>query len=242
MQIDLSPLATWPTDVESATKLQNELRAKVVVADRFDKLKTVAGVDVSYDIASNLTRAFIVLMKLDDLKPLKSVTFEAPTVFPYIPGFLSFREVPAILQALGKLDDAPDLLMVDGQGIAHPRRFGIAAHLGVLTGLPAIGVAKSRLVGRHSTLADTKGAQVPLLDRSEQIGTVYRSKDGCNPLFISPGHRVAQEMAVQLVERCLTRYRLPEPTRLADKLSKEKPAAHRHIVVMSKDKRYEAKI
>ncbi len=225
MQIDLSPLATWPTDVESATKLQNELRAKVVIADRFDRLETVAGVDVSYDIASNLTRAFIVLMTLKDLKPLKSVTFEAPTVFPYIPGFLSFREVPAILQALGKLDEAPDLLMVDGQGIAHPRRFGIAAHLGVLTGLPAIGVAKSRLVGRHSALADTKGAQVSLLDRGEQIGTVYRSKDGCNPLYLSPGHRVSQETTVLLVERCLTRYRLPDPTRLADKLSKEKPAA-----------------
>ena len=229
MRVDLSILEDWPAEVEAATRLQNELRAQVIVADQFDRLETVAGVDVSYDMARDLTRAFVVVMKLDDLKPLLSVTAELPTAFPYIPGFLSFREIPAILQALellaGRLNSAPDLFMVDGQGIAHPRRFGIAAHLGVLTGLPAVGVAKSRLVGRHAVLADSKGAQAPLLDKGRQIGTVLRSRDGCNPLFISPGHKVSQATALALVERCLTRYRLPEPTRLADKLSKEKSAS-----------------
>ena len=116
----------------------------------------------------------------------------------------------------------PDLLMVDGQGVAHPRRFGIAAHLGVLTGLPSIGVAKSLLCGRYKELGLAKGGVSPLIDKGERIGTVLRSKDGCNPLFISPGHRVSQETAAAMVKHCITTYRLPEPTRIADHMSKWK--------------------
>jgi len=141
------------------------------------------------------------------------------TVFPYIPGLLSFREIPAVLDALQQLRRLPDLLLCDGQGLAHPRRFGIACHLGVLTDLPAIGVAKSRLVGTHGPLADDKGSRQVLYDKGEIIGSVLRTRRGVRPLYISVGHRISLETAVDYVLRCTTRYRLPETTRAAHKLA-----------------------
>jgi len=142
-----------------------------------------------------------------------------PTAFPYIPGLLSFREVPAVLEALQLLRRLPDMLLCDGQGMAHPRRFGIACHLGVLTDLPAIGVAKSRLLGTCAAVADGKGSRQPLYDKGEVIGTVLRTRRGVQPLYISVGHRVGLESAVDIVLRCTTRYRLPETTRAAHKLA-----------------------
>jgi len=212
----------WPKTPEEAVPIQNELRHRVKVENDFGAVKTIAGVDVSYDLKTNLTRAFIVLMGARTLRTITSVRAELPTTFPYIPGFLSFREIPALLEALKLLPQQPDLLMVDGQGIAHPRRFGIACHLGVLTNLPAIGVAKSRLTGSFDEPGPHKGDASPLLYKKELIGTVLRSKDKVNPLFISPGHRIDNETALSFVLETLTKYRLPEPTRLADKLSKEK--------------------
>ncbi len=210
--------------------MQQELRGKVRLGNDFGTIKTIAGVDVSYDIKNDLSRAFIVLMSPRDLKPIYSVKAELPTPFPYIPGLLSFRELPVILKALALLEETPDLLMVDGQGIAHPRRLGIAAHLGVLTDLPAVGVAKSRLIGEYREPGPLKGERSPLTDKGERIGTVLRSKDNTLPLFISPGHRVDLATAVGMVEQCLTRYRLPEPTRIADKLSKEKSGAQPALI------------
>lgn len=159
-------------------------------------------------------------MDMASLKPLESIIVTAPTSFPYIPGLLSFREAPVILQALEKLGRPPDILFIDGHGIAHPRRLGIASHIGVLTGLPAIGVAKSVLCGNYEEPGPAKGSATPLIHKGEKIGTVLRSRDNVKPIFISPGHRIVHESAVALVLRCLTRYRLPEPVRLADKLSK----------------------
>ncbi len=213
-----------PDQIPEAVAVQNELRQKVVLRDDFGPLKIIAGIDCSYDPGRDLSRAVVVLMDYKTLEPFYSVQAFAPTAFPYVPGFLSFREIPVIQEALSLLPCAPDLLMVDGQGVAHPRRLGIAAHLGVLTGLPAIGVAKSRLTGKYAEPGWEKGATSPLLDKSETIGTVLRSKDKCNPLFISPGHRVGHETAVSLTKHCLTTYRLPEPTRIADMMSKWKPA------------------
>ena len=143
-----------------------------------------------------------------------------PVDFPYIPGLLSFREIPAILVALAQLSAQPDLLMVDGQGIAHPRRMGIAAHLGVHLDRPAIGVAKSRLTGDFAMPGPLRGDHTPLMAGQTQIGTVLRSRDGVSPLFISPGHRMDQATALAYTLHCLGRHRLPEPTRLADKYSK----------------------
>jgi deoxyribonuclease V len=214
---------TSPSSVAEAIAVQKQLQDCVSLKDEFENLRVIAGVDVSYDKNADITKAFIVLMSYEHLLPLKSVTAALPTSFPYIPGLLSFREIPAILQALQRLELVPDLLMVDGQGIAHPRRLGIAAHLGVIMDVPSIGVAKSRLTGSFEALGPEKGAISLLMDRNERIGTVLRSKEKCNPLFVSPGHRVSQESALEITLRCLTRYRLPEPTRIADKLSKAKP-------------------
>jgi deoxyribonuclease V len=168
----------------------------------------------------NLAHASIVTVGVDDLKIHEECQVFAPVTFPYIPGLLSFREIPALLAALSKLKITPDILMVDGQGIAHPRRMGIAAHLGVILNMPSIGVGKSRLTGHFKMPGSLKGDYSPLMAGQEQIGTVLRSRDNVAPLFISPGHRVSLQTSVALVMKCLTRYRLPEPTRIADKLSK----------------------
>lgn len=223
--MNVKPLITdilWPTNAKEAILIQKELMEKVSLYNQFDRIEYIAGIDCSYDIKSNLSFAIIVIMKLNELSPLEIVRAELPTSFPYIPGLLSFRELPVILAAFQQLQIQPDLLMIDGQGIAHPRRLGIAAHLGVLLDIPSIGVAKSKLTGTYKEPDITKGSQSELADKGVRIGTVLRSKDKVKPLFISPGHRMTQETAVALVTQCLTKYRLPEPTRIADKISKVK--------------------
>lgn len=230
-QTSLLTLAkSWPTNAADAIALQKELRGQINTTNDFGELKIIAGVDVSYDIKENTSRAVIVTMRLDELKPLQTIVTDAPTTFPYIPGLLSFREIPVILQALQQLKAKPDLLMVDGQGIAHPRRLGIAAHLGVLTDIPSVGVAKSRLTGTYREPGQEQGSQSPLMDKNERIGTVLRSKPKTNALFISPGHRVDQETAVKLTLQCLRGYRLPEPTRIADKISKQREKRQESLI------------
>ncbi len=168
------------------------------------------------------------LLDAQTLEPLAECVARIPTSMPYIPGLLSFRELPALLEALERLPQVPDLIFVDGHGIAHPRRLGVAAHLGVATGLPTIGVAKKILTGSHEELPTTKGSQVPLIGRDGSvIGTVLRSKDGVRPLIVSPGNRVSLPTAVERVMACLTRYRLPEPTRLADRLASRRGKEYR---------------
>lgn len=212
-----------PENATAAIAQQQALRPKVELQNRFGKIHRIAGVDVGYDNARGLAHASVVVLEAEGLACVEQWQVFVPNDFPYIPGLLSFREIPAILEALAKLKTAFDLLMVDGQGIAHPRRLGIAAHLGVITGMPAIGVAKSRLTGTFTEPGASKGSQSPLMDKGERIGTVLRSRDNVAPLFISPGHRIDIDTATALVQQCLTRYRLPEPTRLADKYSKCKP-------------------
>jgi deoxyribonuclease V len=209
-----------PANGSEAVAMQKVLRGKLRITNDFGNIKTVLGVDVGYNMRTSMSRASVVLMSAERMEVLQTVLKESPTTFPYIPGLLSFREIPAILVALHELQQKPDLLMVDGQGIAHPRRMGIAAHLGVLLDIPAIGVAKSRLCGEYEEPDSTKGSASPLYHHHEHIGTVLRSRDGVKPLFISPGHRVGVPESVALVQAFLTRYRLPEPTRLADKYSK----------------------
>jgi deoxyribonuclease V len=143
----------------------------------------------------------------------------SPTRFPYVPGYLSFRELPALLQALDRLASTPDLLLCDGQGLAHPRRFGLACHLGVLTDIPSIGVAKSRLIGVHDDPPPEKGRWVPLMDKGETIGAVVRTRNKVSPLYVSLGHRISLPTAIDYVLRCTTRYRLPETTRWAHRLA-----------------------
>jgi deoxyribonuclease V len=214
-------LPPWNGDVRGARALQATLAARVVLKDDFPKpIRTVAGCDVGFEDGGAVTHAAVVLLDADTLQPLETHVARLPTAMPYIPGLLSFRELPALLQAFAMLSRTPDLVFVDGHGIAHPRRLGIAAHFGVVTGLPSIGVAKKVLTGTTSmALHEMRGAFLPLRDGREQIGWLLRSKVNCLPLIVSPGHRVAMASAAELVMRCVTTYRLPEPTRLADRLA-----------------------
>jgi deoxyribonuclease V len=200
------------------------LAKQVSLIDDFPPLRTIAGVDVGFEEGGAVTRAAAVLLDAETLQPIAEHLVRVPTSMPYIPGLLSFRELPAVLQALSGLPHAPNLVFCDGQGIAHPRRLGIAAHLGVVSGLPTIGVAKKILVGTHEELGTSRGDQVDLVYQGEVLGTVLRSKDGVRPLIVSPGHRVSLASAPLLVMACVTRYRLPEPTRLADRLASRRAA------------------
>lgn len=209
----------WDVTAAEAVAVQQRLRGEVIAVDRFSRIDYVAGVDVGFEEGGGVTRAAVSVLSFPELQLQEYAIARRPTAFPYIPGLLSFREVPAVLDALQRLRRLPDLLLCDGQGQAHPRRFGIACHLGVLTDLPAIGVAKSRLVGTHAPLGESKGSRQDLYDKGEVIGTVLRTRRGVRPLYISVGHRIALDTAVDYVLRCTTRYRLPETTRAAHKLA-----------------------
>ena len=219
MQAAQTHAIDWPTDVAGARAVQEALRTKVVREDRLGPIDTVAGVDVGFEDGGETTRAAVAVLAFPSLEPVARAISRRPTVFPYVPGYLSFRELPAVLEALAQLAAAPDLILCDGQGLAHPRRFGLACHLGVLTGIPAIGVAKSRLIGRHDELPPDKGAWVPLLDKDETIGAVVRTRTNVSPVYVSTGHRVSLATAIDYTLRCTTRYRLPETTRHAHRLA-----------------------
>jgi deoxyribonuclease V len=224
----------WDLTPEEAVALQRQLAAQVQTTNGFDpeSVRFVAGIDASYrspkegETGEGTSYAAVVVLRYPELEIVETATATSPTVFPYVPGLLSFRETPPVLEALAKLSVKPDLLMLDGQGIAHPRRFGIACHVGVLTDTPAIGVAKSVLTGRYENLGEEPGDTAPLLYRGETIGMALRSKKRTNALILSPGHKIDLTTAVQMVQSCLRGYRLPETTRQADKLAGEtgKPA------------------
>lgn len=211
--------ATPAISIDEARALQERLRGQVIREDDLKAVRRVAGTDCAYKDGGKTVRAVVAVLSFPELALLEHAVGEAPADFPYIPGFLSFREVPALLAAFGKLATLPDLLLCDGQGYAHPRRFGIACHLGVTLGLPSIGVAKSRLIGKHQEPSPGSGSRVPLVDKGETVGTVLRTKDKVNPLYISIGHRISLDTAEDYVLRCCRGYRLPETTRWADGLA-----------------------
>jgi deoxyribonuclease V len=218
------PLHDWDLSPAQAIALQARLRDRVVRADRIGTVRHVAGVDVGFEADGRITRAAVAVLDYPGLALAEQAVVRMPTRFPYVPGLLSFREAPAVLAAFERLRIAPDLILYDGQGIAHPRRFGIASHIGVLLDCPSIGVAKTRLVGAHRAPANRRGAWAPLRDatadgRMETIGAVLRSRAGVKPLFVSIGHRVSLESAVRWTMACVTRYRLPETTRWAHRLA-----------------------
>jgi deoxyribonuclease V len=212
----------WNLSPAQARETQQRLSQLVETADRLGDVGSVAGVDVGFDMKNGLTRAAVVVLDFPSLEFREQALITQPTRFPYVPGLLSFREAPAILEALAALQHLPDVLVCDGQGLAHPRRFGIACHLGVLTDLPSIGVAKKRLIGSRQEPADTRGDWVPLVHQDETVGAVLRSRAGVKPIYVSSGHRISLETAIKLVMRCTTRYRLPETTRQADRLASNK--------------------
>lgn len=209
---------SWSLSPKQAIAVQKRLASQVVQRPPPTAPRYIAGLDAAFSADGRTCLAAVVLWDVIERRVVEERTAARPLRFPYVPGLLSFREAPALLAALRKLERAPDLLMCDGQGLAHPRRFGIACHLGVICHLPSIGCAKSLLVGEHDLPARARGSCAPLVHRGEAVGEVVRTQDGVRPVFVSVGHLVDLAGARRLVLECAIRYRLPEPTRLADKL------------------------
>lgn len=209
-----------PADYEHLTPAQaiacqNQLRAQIQIKPLLKPVKIIGGADISFNKHEETVYAGIVLLSYPDMKVIGNATAISRTSFPYISGLLAFREVPALLEAWNKLEIKPDLLVLDGQGIAHERRLGIATHFGLVTGTPTIGSAKSRLTGRYQEPSNEPFAQSPMYDKGELIGVALRSKRNCNPIYISPGHHISIEQSVDVISNCLRGYRIPEPTRQA---------------------------
>ncbi len=213
------PLHRWDVTPREAVGLQRALQSRVVVRDDLASPSRVAGIDVGFEEGGRVTRAAIAVLSFPALELVEHAIAREPTSFPYVPGLLSLREVPAVLMALEQIGEPVDLLVCDGQGYAHPRRFGLACHLGVWTGLPSIGVGKTRLTGEHGPVPEGRGEWCALADRDEVIGAVLRTRAGVKPVYVSIGHRVSLTRAVEIVMRCCTRYRLPETTRWAHRLA-----------------------
>ncbi len=209
----------WVQTVAEARLIQNQLRSQVITTDKISTVNYVAGVDVGFKDNYRTTQAAVVVLGFPQLQVVEKAVSQCPTTFPYIPGFLSFREIPALLQALAKIKITPDLILCDGQGLAHPRRFGLACHLGVLLDLPTIGVAKSLFVGEHEAVGREKGSWQPLQYEGDTIGAVVRSRTDVKPIYVSIGHRLSLATAIDYVLHCTPKYRLPETTRQADKLA-----------------------
>ncbi|MBC7319704.1 deoxyribonuclease V [bacterium] len=205
--------------IEEAENLQRLLSEKIILTDRFSALRLIGGVDTSFSRDGRVL-SVIVVMEFESLK-LMTISYHLDTVdFPYIPGFLSFREGPTIIEAWKKLEVKPDILLVDGQGYAHPRHLGIASHLGVALDIPTIGCAKSLLVGRYEEPGPLKGDFTPILYEDEMVGIALRTKDNTKPVFVSSGHMVSFESSIDIILKSITRYRLPEPLRYAHQYSK----------------------
>ncbi len=200
---------------KEAIQVQKELREQIEIAPLDQEVKTVAGADISFDRGSDEIHAAIIVLELPDLEPVARSLVSDEMPFPYIPGLLAFREMPVLLKAWDQLSIKPDVLILDGHGIAHPRRMGIATHFGIEADHPTIGCAKNILTGSHSKLGNKKGATADLTDEDEKIGFALRSRSNVNPIFISPGHNLSFEDAYSIIMNTLTKYKLPRTTRLA---------------------------
>jgi deoxyribonuclease V len=211
----LKALHSWDLTPAQAIFLQKELASDVITSGGVNPVCLIGGADISMPRGSRTARAAIVVLSYPELEIVEVETGVAELAFPYIPGLLSFREAPVILDLYQKLTHRPDLLFVDGQGIAHPRRLGIASHLGLWLDRPTIGCAKSRLCGEHVEVGLEAGRQAQLIDQGEVIGTVLRTRAGSRPLYISTGHEISLEESVRWTLTCLRGHRLPEPSRLA---------------------------
>lgn len=208
-------LHDWDLTPTAAIALQRQLAARVISNTPLEKIKLIAGADVSYNRFQPTLYAGVVVLRADDLSVVERAGVVADTPFPYIPGLLSFREAPIVLQAFARLKRRPDVVMYDGQGIAHPRRLGIASHLGLWLDRPCVGCAKSLFVGEHEPLAREAGASAELIHKGDVIGAALRTKDGVKPVYVSVGHRIDLASAIRLVLQCRGGYRVPEPTRQA---------------------------
>ena len=211
--MEIRNLHPWNVSPAEAVVIQKRLAAEVILEGAPQDVRVVAGADIS--VGGGRGRGAVVLLSYPELRPLEQQVVDAELAFPYVPGLLAFREVPVLVEAFRRLSQRPDLLLVDGQGLAHPRRFGIACHLGLLLDLPTIGCAKSRLVGEHGPLGEEVGARAELRDGPELLGLVLRTRAGVTPVYVSVGHRIGLGEAAEWALRLCRGYRLPEPARLA---------------------------
>lgn len=218
----IAPMSTqpshhdWNLSPKQAVELQRRLAPQVITHDDFGEVRTVAGADMAISGDKKFGYGGVILFEFPGLKEIERAHAVVPLKFPYVPGLLSFREIPVLLEAFAKLRRRPDLVFVDGQGIAHPRRLGIASHLGLVLDVPTIGCAKSRLCGEYCEPGAKRGSHAPLRDRRDEVGAVLRSKDDVRPLFISVGHRIGLASALHFTLECHAGWRLPKPTREAD--------------------------
>lgn len=220
--MDITPLHDWKLPLTEAAALQKELAKQLIVDRPLKKCKLIAGADCSYNKFSTTMYAAVVVLRLRDLTIVETQGVVGEATFPYVPGFLSFREIPILIQAFAKLEHRPDVVMLDGQGIAHPRRMGIASHVGLWLKIPCFGCGKSKLCGNYDEPGPNAGDYSPLLHYGNQIGAVLRTKPRTKPVFISPGHLIDLESSIRLTLKSGRGYRIPEPTR----------QAHLHVNVM----------
>lgn len=204
--------------ISQATQIQNELREKTDITERELDITTVAGADISLNLYSSTIYAGIIILSFPQLIPLSYSLVKAETNFPYVPGYLAFREVPALAKAWELSSLKPDIMVIDGHGIAHPRRMGIATHFGIVTGQPSMGCAKNILCGKYEEPALQQHAYNPIIHKQENIGYAYRSKAKTAPVYISPGHLIGMQNSLEVIRQCTGKYRIPEPTRLAHEL------------------------
>ncbi len=217
--MDIKNLHPWNVTVDQALGIQAELARQVALQNVFDEIDTIAGADVALDIKAGIAHAAVVLYSYPGLAPIEAVVAKQKIRFPYVPGLLSFREGPVLAEAFERLEKAPDLIFFDGQGVAHPRRLGIASHFGLLLNRPTIGCAKSRLVGTHKQPGNNVGDVADLIVDGRLSGYVLRTKPGTLPVFVSPGHRLDYDTAAKLTRTCIDGFRIPKPTRQADALA-----------------------
>ena len=206
----------WNLAPREAMRLQESLRERVELKDQFGEIRYVAGADMAFDPETEVAFAGVIVYRFPGLAEVERRMARRKLRFPYVPGLLSFRECPVLLAAFARLRTEPDLILIDGHGLAHPRRFGIACHIGILFDKPTIGCAKSRLVGEHQEPGKKAGSTTPLMLEGERIGVVLRTREDVRPIYVTTGHRVSLDSAVGLVRQCVDGFRIPKPTREAD--------------------------
>lgn len=212
-------LHSWDVTPREARELQDRLRSRVVCAWSGGPIRTVAGTDVSFP-SKNRALAAVVVLSYPELEILETSVRRAPCRFPYVPGLLSFREAPVLIQALSTLRTEPDVILCDGQGKAHPRGMGLACHIGLMADRPTVGCAKSRLYGAYDEPAQDRGNWSPLMGKeSDTVGAVLRTRDNVSPVYVSVGHKVDLDTAIEVILNCSPKYRIPEPLRMAHKLA-----------------------
>ena len=226
----------WNLTPREAMRLQESLREHVELQDRFGEIRFVAGADMAFDPETEVAFAGVIVYGFPGFEEVERRMARRQLRFPYIPGLLSFRESPVLLAAFARLRTEPDLILIDGQGRAHPRRFGIACHIGILLDKPTIGCAKSRLVGEHQEPGKKAGSTTPLMLEGERIGVVLRTRDDVRPIYVTTGHRVSLDSAVGLVKQCVDGFRIPKPTREADHYVRDLRRAYQIKKRKAKDK------